>query len=70
MTVHELILKLEQLDRFTEVVIHIPNELDNKEKGLYLTPIVNVEEIETDNKEKFILLEPMYLHGTNEISSN
>jgi len=68
MTVNDLILKLEQLDRFTEVVINMPNEIE--QEGLWLSPIQDVSEIETDMKEKYILIELVKLHGTNAISQN
>ncbi len=68
MTVNDLILKLEQLDRFTEVVLNLPE--NNSEQGFYLIPIDNVESIETDNGDKFVLLQPTLLHGTTDVSSN
>ena len=67
MTVHELILKLEQLDRFTEVVVNMPNDTG---EGLWLSPIQDVSEIETDSEEKYILLDLIKLHGTTDISQN
>lgn len=68
MNVNDLILKLEQMDRFTEVVINLPQE--NNKEGFYLIPIDNIEEITTDSNEKYVLLQPVELHGTNDISRN
>lgn len=61
MTVHELIEKLERLDRFSEIVIC----LDQSEEGFKVSPIDSIDEADTLTNEKIYVISPLMIENFN-----